>query len=83
MAIDTRTKRTSVLRMSLPWPTGSIPQNERPQIVWQYTGITIALPFPIPTLIRGVRGRLSQSAGLQGRLRRSEGRAGRLVGAGE
>lgn len=47
MAIDTRSKRVSALRKTLPFPDGIIAQGDRQHITWNYAGV-LAEPL-VPT----------------------------------
>lgn len=55
MAVDTRNKRSSAIGVSLPWrgmlpdPDGSVDTEDRPHVVWLYSGIE-AVEITVPTV---------------------------------
>jgi hypothetical protein len=53
MAIDTRDKRASAIRMPLPTPDGDINSGDRQQATWNYRGIAVQVVVESPYIRRG------------------------------
>lgn len=83
MALDTTHKLVSAIQKSLPIPDAAVTDSrDLQQILWNYSGILAALPYPIPLLIHGVHSTLTHATACAQRLTRSEGQQDLLVRAG-